>query len=127
MAGSDRILDPATGDYVSDGKGGYLKVTDIRTAVWHQIAGNRSQWVGDPDAGSDLWKFQRVGNSLATAIAAKDAMVQCLKPFVDDGRAAQLAVGVDRDINTGRLTIVTSLHDVSAGVIPIAPITPGGP
>src|SRR5262249_39312336 len=97
MAGSDRILDAATGDYVSDGKGGYQKTTDIRTAVWHQIAGNRGQWVGDVDAGSDLWKFERTGNSLATAIAAKDAMVQCLKPFVDDGRAAQVAVSTDRD------------------------------
>ena len=126
MPGKDRILDSATGDYVSDGKGSWKKTDDLRTAVFHQIAGEREHWVGDVDAGSELWRFQRTGNSTATAVAAKDAMVQCLKPFVDRGLASNLAVTVDRD-PVGRLTLLTSIHDVSHGPINIAPIKPGGP
>jgi phage gp46-like protein len=126
VPGRDRILDSATGDYLSDGKGGWQTTTDVRTAVWHAIADEREHWVGDTDAGSELWRFERVGNSQATAIAAKDAMVQCLQPFVEKGLASNLVVTTDRD-PLGRLTILTSIHDVSHGPINVAPITPGGP
>lgn len=126
MAGKDRILDPETGDYVSDGKGGLQTTTDLRTAVWHQVAGKRTKWVGDPDAGSDLYTFERVGNSEDTAIAAKDAMARCLQPFIESGRGADLVVDTDR-APLGRLTVVASMKDVSHGQIDVAPFTPGGP
>lgn len=126
MAGRDRILDPKTGDYVSDGKGGWQETTDLRTAAWHQLADEKGHWVGDPDAGSDLWKFQRVGASVENENAIKDSVTQALKLFTDAGRAADLVVTTTRD-PLGRIEADASLRDVQHGTINIAPIKPGGP
>jgi phage gp46-like protein len=115
--GRDRVIDPATGDYRKDGRGGYETTRSIATAVYHQLHGELDQWVGDADAGCGAFRLRRLDSS-ASMHRFKTEYEQCLQVFVDDGRAADLVVEIDR-LSTGKWAVAPSLRDVQYGEITV--------
>ncbi|MFA9271081.1 MAG: phage GP46 family protein [Baekduiaceae bacterium] len=127
MPGLDRKIDPITHDYVSDGAGGYEKTSTAQTALQHQLQDELGNWVGDPDAGSNLFKFARGGNSERRAAGLRDGVRAAVKPLVDAGMVADVQVGTTRD-QTGRLALQSSLRDVQSGAqVSLVPMLSVGP
>lgn len=126
MPGLQRKLD-VNGDYVADGKGSYVKTSDLSTPMRHQLQGQRNRWVGDFDAGSDLYQLEREGNSVGTPQIAADMVRRALKPFMDRGEAANLDIITDRDVG-GRFGIQSTIHDLQHGEdVNVTELLPGGP
>ncbi|MFH0901901.1 MAG: phage GP46 family protein [Pseudomonadota bacterium] len=114
MPGCNRRLDPLTRDYVSDGFGGYEKTRTLEVPCYHQLSTHREKWWGDAEAGCDLWKLQREGNSDVNARRAVEMVKLALKPFVDAGLAADLEVTSEHD-QLGRMVVRSSMTDVQSG------------
>jgi phage gp46-like protein len=126
MPGLDRVLDPITKDYVSDGAGSTSKTTSLMTQLHHQFYGRLDGWVGDPSAGSLLYKLERGRNSRAEADRAADYVRQAVQRFIDSGLASDLDVGVQRD-GRGRWALYSSLRDLQSGaIIDLNPLLPYG-
>lgn len=122
MAGRDRKLDPVTGDYLPDGKGGCLHVTTIETEVLHQQRERFNRWWGDRFSGSRLWELQTGNLDPATLALAKRWAELAMQGFIDSGRARDLRVSVVKDGQ--RISISTSMTDVQNGAQPVDAITP---
>lgn len=120
--GRDRVLDPLTGDYVSDGQGGYETTTTIQPALVHQLKGQRSRWWGDENAGSDVWRLQTMPLNEATVVAARNFIRTAVQVFIDRGQAREPRVDVTRSPE-GRLTIEASIVDVTHGELDISNLT----
>lgn len=122
MPGLNRRIDPATGDYRRDGKGGHEMTGTIETGIYHQIRGKRGLWLGDVDAGSDLYLLPRRNLDRGTVVFAEDAIRRALQPFVDAGEAREVRV-VSRPDARGRLTIdEVTVEDTQAGDVDVADI-----
>lgn len=48
----DRKFDPETGDFISDGKGSYVRTANADTSVMNQMLAHRGKWWGDADLGT---------------------------------------------------------------------------
>lgn len=127
MPGRDRVIDPLTGDYVSDGRGGYKTTNNLSTAIWHQLQGKKGKWVGDPDKGSLIFTLEREPNSQGAALLAGDFTRAALQIFVDAGQARDLQVVTQRDAQKNRISLASSIVDTSHGEIDITDLIPGGP
>src|SRR5215207_3074440 len=109
MPGRDRKLDPRTGDYIPDGKGGYLYTTTIETEIQHQLKGVFGSWWGDPNAGSRIRELAKGHMDTPTIVLAKRYAELALRPFVDAGRARDLQIAVAT--RGQQIIITTSLTD----------------
>lgn len=122
MPGLNRRLDPATGDYIRDGKGGHEKTGTIETGVYHQIRGKRSHWIGDIDAGSDLYLVPRRNLDRGALTFTEGAIVRALQPFVDAGQATDVSVALHAE-KGGRIVIDdASITDTQAGDVDFSDI-----
>lgn len=121
MPGLNRRIDPATGDYIRDGRGGHETTPTIETGVYHQIRGKRRLWIGDPDAGSDLYLLPRRNLDRGAVVFADDAIRRAVQPFVDAGEATAVETALQAE-KTGRLAGAASITDVQAGDIDITDI-----
>jgi phage gp46-like protein len=98
MAGRDRKLDPGTGDYVADGRGGYETTTTAETALYHQIQGELGRWWGDAAAGSRLYELDRAkSHARITRTALEDRLREALAPLFEAGRITEVSVQASRD------------------------------
>lgn len=127
MPGRDLKIDPETGDYVSDGAGGYETTTDASTAMYHQIRGNLGQWAGDPKAGSRLHEFDRAKSFVSrTEREIVDAIDQALKPLVDASLITAPEHVTER--TTDRVVTETTVRDRTTGqVIDLSDVLPSLP
>lgn len=121
MPGKDRVIDPVTQDYVSDGKGGYVYTTTLATAMQHQLLDELDGWPGDPTAGSNLHLAQKGNVDRATMIATRNAARVALQGFVDAGAARNLRTEVKPEGT--RLFLETQLTDVQTGELDVSFIT----
>lgn len=124
MSGYDRVIDPVTKDYVSDGKGGYTKTSTCQTAAYHQVQDHFAEWAGDHTAGCRAHAIKRKANG-ATMLRLKDAFHDALQVLVDNGRARDLIVKLDVD-QYGRRVVSTQLTDAQAGPLDISNLLPFG-
>jgi len=125
MSGLDRILDPASQDYVDGENGEFGETPTIASGCYHQLTGQRNTWPGDPDAGSDLPLVLTRNLDRSTVVFAQDAIRRALQPFVDAGEATDIEVAA-RANSTGRLILESSITDVQSGRIDLTDIAPIG-
>lgn len=114
MAKRERIIDPGTRDFVSDGDGGYTYTTDARTAVYLAIQGERGRWWGDAQAGSRLWELDQA-KSLArsTDEEISDIVLEALQYLVDANRISDIEIITERDGQRGLFEV--TMRDTSNG------------
>jgi hypothetical protein len=117
----DRAFDPATGDYVDDGVGGYVYTSQADSAVRIAVLGR--PWWGD-DTGTDLDELAHL--SIDEAVNRYGPLLErALAPLLNEGliRTFDARVGVDPKVNTRRTADVTIIDaaglelDVS-GLVP---------
>jgi len=126
MAGKDRALDPLTGDYVPDGKGGWKYTTLADTKCYHQLKTARNTWPGDPDAGSDYALLDRKDTDEEIARAA-DMTRDALQPLLDLNLIADLKLETGRD-EGGRPVIQSTVTDTQSGAeVELTALLPYGP
>ncbi len=116
MPGYDRTIDPMTGDYVDAAGGAFEETLTLASAVYHQVKGELDHWVGDPSAGSNLFKAKHLGSGRVGQRASEDAALVALKRFVTSGEATDLsatAVGLAR----GLVVLAVELTDVQSGQV----------
>ena len=100
MSGRTRKIDPATGDYVKTADGsGFVYITTLATALYHQINGHLDKWWGDPSAGSLNYLITTRHTSDEDISLARNAMLTALQRFVDIGRARDPSVVMSRSPN----------------------------
>lgn len=123
--GRDRVIDPITGDYVSNGRGSWLTTTSAATKCYHQLKTARNTWVGRPGQGNDLHLLERQDTDAELA-RAEDMVRAALKPLVDAGVIANLKTERGRD-QAGRQVVNWVAVDVQTGaVIAGSEVLPGG-
>jgi phage gp46-like protein len=121
----DRVLSPLTLDYVPDGRGAWQTTPTIATAIHHQLRSERNGWCLDPDAGSDLHTLARLRLTEGVALRAGDTIRAALKPLVEEGRAADVAIRAERQPG-GLLALEGTVRDVQHGPIDLEPLLPFG-
>lgn len=109
----DWRIDPTTGDYIQDGRGGFETTTTIVNRVLHQLSTDLDLWVGAADQGNDVWRLPRKSTQ-AMADRVAESYRAALQRLVDSGAAADLSVAVDRD-QVNRFVVTVSLRDVQTG------------
>ncbi len=117
----DRVIDSITGDYVSDGAGGFQTTRTAATALYTQMTMKRNAWWGNPDGGNDIDELLRegdIGDELFRE--AEDRIRLAMKPLLDAGRVRNLVIAAERD-QDGRLVIASSVQDVQHGELVRAP------
>jgi hypothetical protein len=111
--GRDRIIDPVTGDYVSNGKGSWATTTSAMTKCYHVLKTARNTWVGRPARGADFRELERKDTD--AELARFETMVaKALQPLVDDGVIANLKTERGRD-QAGRPVVNWIATDVQSG------------
>ena len=113
MAGFDRVIDPVSRDYVSDGKGGRKKTRDASTAIYHQFITQLGRWIGGPDKGSDFFKLDRAKNPLSKPMEIQDIAVAALAPLVEEERITEAVFEQDRSID--RVLTKINVTDIQSG------------
>lgn len=110
--GRDRIIG-ASGDYLSDGRGGRQTTQTAATKCYHQLKTARNTWCGDPDAGADYHLLERKVTDEELARAA-DMTRAALERLVTEGviRDVQIETGSDQ---RGRAAIQWVAFDVATG------------
>lgn len=113
MAGLDRAINPLTGDYIDDGKGGWKYTALADTKCYHQLKTARNTWPGDPDAGADFNLLTRKETDEEIARAA-DMVRDALKPLINLNYVSDLILETGRD-EAGRPAIQSSVTDTQSG------------
>jgi len=113
MAGTDRRIDPETGDYIADGSGGYETTRSAETSVYHQIKGNLGQWAGDPAAGARFFELERASSTLLTPLVVRDMTEEALSPLVAAGLVAEPEIVTERSID--RVAQESTITDLQSG------------
>lgn len=109
--GRDRVL--VDGDYVRDGKGGWLTTFTAATKCYHQERTALNTWPGDPGAGRDFTRLKRKDSDEEAARLA-DSTRRALQRLVDKGVIADVEIEVGGD-QLGRLTVQWTATDVQSG------------
>lgn len=122
MAGKDRLINPLTGDYIKAVNGGYATTTTIGTQLYHQLAGKRNLWWGDPDAGSDLHLAKHHGTGAEGVAFNEDAIKTACARFIANGQARDLRVEVTGDGN--RINNDVSIVDIQGAEVAVQGVTP---
>lgn len=122
MAGRDRIIDPATRDYVKNSTGGYETTDTIGTKFYHQIAGKRGHYWGDRNHGSDLHHVKDHGSGEVGLAFAENAVKTACAKLIEDGEARDLRV-VATAVN-GRVSVDASIVDIQGAEVAVDGVTP---
>jgi phage gp46-like protein len=126
MAGKDRKLDPATGDYIPDGRGGWQYVTTIESEVMHRLRDQADKFRGDPAHGSNLYRIPLEGHlDEVTRLRARRYAEVALQPIVDAGRGARLRTTavINRDAQPPRIDVDTTIADVQSALADVSSVT----
>jgi len=114
MAGTDRVIDPTTRDYVLDETtNSYETSRSARSAVYHSIIGHRGKWAADPEYGSRINELLRTQNSFRTPAVIRDMLNEALSLLIEDGRIAEPEVVIERD--KSRVLIEVTVLDLHSG------------
>lgn len=113
MAGLDRVIDPLTKDYVSDGAGGRQKTRDASTAIYHQFLTRLGKWIGDVDAGSRFFTLDRAKNPISSPLTIQDIATEALTPLVDAERITAPTFRSDRSLE--RVITAIDVTDIQSG------------
>jgi phage gp46-like protein len=122
MAGRDRIIDPATKDYVKNSTGGYATTTTIGTQIYHQMSTKLGHWWGDPTAGSNLHLVTQYGAAEDGRVFATNAVKTSLSRFVSEGLARDLRVEAVAINN--RISVSSSAVDIQGAQVGVSGVTP---
>lgn len=122
----DLAMDPITGDFVSDGRGGWKRVEDASTSVLHQLRCHHDRWWADPDLGARF--FDRAIFAAAPGPEVQAETARALGVLVSEELIADLEVTA-REAAAGRVNARTAYRVVASGqlVDAVLPILPGGP
>lgn len=113
MAGTDRVIDPVTRDYVEDGAGGWEETRNASTAVYFQVQIEKGNWAGRPGAGSRFHQLARAKSSQRTVAVLSDMAREAMQPLVDAGLISEPTIVVERDVN--RIASETTVVDQQTG------------
>ncbi len=113
MAGRDRQIDPATKDYIRDEFGEALTTRTAITSIYHQIAGELGQWVGDPEAGSEFFQLKRAKNPVTSPRVISDILNRALAVLVNAGDITEPAFEQVRSIDRVDSSVFT--EDIQEG------------
>lgn len=106
----DLATDPITGDFVSDGAGGWVRTEYGDTAVLHQLSCHYDRWWGDPLLGSLLYDRDRFTSAPAPLVEAETkralAVLAADKLIADVTAAAQ-------EVGAGRVDVETTYRLVA--------------
>lgn len=92
----DRVIDPVTNDYVSNGKGSWTTTTTAATKCYLALKVARNTWVGRPGQGADFHLLERKDTD--AELARAEAMLQkALQPLIEAGVIANLKTERTRD------------------------------
>ena len=106
----DLAMDPITGDFVSDGAGGWERTTHGDTAVLHQLECHYNAWWGDPELGSLLHDRDRFAGGPA---AVRAEVERALALLVRDGKIADVTVVASSSV-AGRVEVATTYRLVES-------------
>lgn len=126
MAGRDRQIDPILKDYIRDEFGEALTTRTAITSIYHQIAGELGQWVGDPGAGSEFFQLKRAKNPLSSPQVIRDITNRALAPLVNAGDITEPEFEQIRFIDRVDSSVVT--EDLQSGelldIVDLLPFVP---
>lgn len=122
MPGLDHALDPITGDWMPDGKGGFLTTEGNESAVHHALSDKRG-WPGDEKAGSKVRDLAKMTAPQAAA-EAPNLIRGALQPLIDDGLLRDVIITVERD--RSRVFIRTEIIDAAGARVDVTHLTPFG-
>jgi len=113
MAGRDRRIDPKTKDYIVDDNGFRETTRTAITSIYHQLLGEKNQWAGDPDAGSEFFLLERAKNPIDSPRVIRDIIGRALQPIVDEGRITLATFEQERLID--RVNTEVTTEDIQTG------------
>lgn len=99
MAGLDRLIDSATGDYLDDGAGGTKTTRSAITKLHHQLKTPLGSWFGDPLAGSRLHELERSKNSVRSPRVIEDMVRECCLPLQEESAIGEVTFRAERGID----------------------------
>jgi phage gp46-like protein len=109
----DFKIDPATGDFVRDGKGGWMLVETAETAVQLQLATPYRSWWRDPEKGSQLGDIRLLVGGNKEQAAEAEAQ-RALRVLERAGRIANVQVIAEQP-QPGRVAVQATFRDTSTG------------
>ena len=115
----DLETDPITGDFVSDGAGGWACTLYGDTSVLHQLSCHYDRWWADPELGSLLFDRDRFVTAPAALVRAE--VERALAVLVRDGKIADLEV-VAVEVGGGRVDVSTTYRLVESDQVVTAQI-----
>jgi phage gp46-like protein len=118
----DRKFDPLTGDFVSDGKGGYERTQTAETSVMNQLLARAGECWQDPELGSELHDLAAIQHNPGP-LAAQKARVS-LERLERLGRIADIVI-VGSEPAVGRVRLDTTFRDTSTNQLVRTFVTPG--
>lgn len=99
---SSWMVNPATGDYVME-KGAPVPTESLKVPAYYRLASKRGTWLYAPNDqwGSDF-HLQRKRFNGGDLSPLQNMGERALQPLIDDGRAADIAVGFDPNAQASR-------------------------
>lgn len=116
----DALIDPARGDYTL--KNGALvrdPLAGLANAAYVRLMTPLGSYWADPTLGSRLHELQREKDVDRVSVLVRQYAEQALKPLLDDGRAAQIDVDLQRiqdATHGGRAVLAIQITAVSGEV-----------
>lgn len=122
----DLAMNPITGDFVSDGHGGWKRVEDASTAVLHQLRCHHDRWWADSGLGARF--FDRAIFAAAPGPEVQAESLRAMGVLVSEDLIADLEITAN-EARAGRVNVRAAYRVVASGqlVDAVLPILPGGP
>ncbi len=108
----DLAMDPITGDFISDGAGGWLRTEYGDTAVLHQLTCHYDRWWAGPTIGSLLFDRDRFGAAPGPLVQAE--VERAFGLLVRNGMIADLQVTA-AETGAGQVLVRTTYRLVATG------------
>jgi hypothetical protein len=115
--------DPITGDYIKDGKGGFVKTFTAENLVRNQTKAHFAACWHDPDLGSRLYDLEPFKTSPGPLVEAE--LRRTLARVEATGRIANVTARAQQT-RAGRVDAVTSFVDTSTGQLVTQKVPTGG-
>lgn len=116
----DIFIDPISCDYkLSQGAPVRDPLAGLANAAYVRLMTPLGSYWADPTIGSRLHELEREKDVARVTVLAKQYAESALKPLLDDGRAAAIAVSVERvkdATNSGRSQLAIQLTAVTGEV-----------
>jgi phage gp46-like protein len=92
---SDRRIDPVTGTFVSDGRGGFERCEVIENQIAFSYMIEEGSWEGDAELGHRFRELARAENTATNRLRLADLARQAIQWLIDDGSVESVEVTVD--------------------------------